>query len=282
MRKERKSIESGNCNLKRGFKRLLLIPSSGTSPPTDHILTDLAKLKKMDLMVPNHKYRTWPFVNGTKAAVEIIRKKEKHTRLFFITGKTKRGPNTLTLGRASNFQVLDKVDMRVESFRSIASFRSNTHYQLDNEPCLVFAGIDFKINPKYQVVRSLLEDTFRATSRNRTNLNDLERVISVVACEEKIYFRQYSIIIKCSSKVAPQVELSECGPYFELAVEQFLSASEKPKSKTLLNSEHEATLKNVNYNQSTGEFPLLHMSKQEIAKIALSKMKGSKRKSHLT
>jgi ribosome production factor 2 len=255
-----------------------VIPGHRTSQVLKDVLADLARLKGNDCKKFTRNNDINPFETGGEAPLEFFCNKNDCS-LFALATHTKKRPNNLILGRTFDFRLLDMVELGVEAFKPIKSFGGKADFQVGNKPCFVFAGQEFDTQPAYGMVKSMLLDMFRGKVVDSVNLKGLDHVISVVAAEGKILFRQYRLRMKKSGTKVPRVELEECGPAVDFSVRRHQDAPEdlmKEAMRTAL--EKKKKEKNVGFDTIEGKVGRLYMPRQEMDKIALKKAKGAKRK----
>jgi len=169
------------------------------------------------------------------------------------------------------------IELGITNFRPISSKDKQPGFA--SKPAFVFTGSDFVNNESVQKLGNIFLDMFRGHELNFLNLAGIDHVITLTAVEKQIFFRHYSISLKKSGSNVPRVELEEIGPSFDMTIRRtnfapadlIKQASQAPKSL------HIKKQKNVS-KTSIAKIGTVYPNAQDMTKIALHKMKGSKRK----
>lgn len=191
-----------------GPKKTLLLHGRKTSETIRNLVKDLFDLKKPDAMKMTRKNDITIFENSTP--VENFCKKSECS-LFVLASHSKKRPNNLVIGRTFDYQLLDMVELNVESYLGLKDF-ANSKITLGIKPCLTFAGPAWEQSAEMQSLRSVFVDLFHREKATAVRLQGLEHIISFTATNEgKILLRSYKVQLKKSGCRTPRIELEEIG-----------------------------------------------------------------------
>lgn len=150
-----------------------------------------------------------------------------------------------------------------------------------NIPCFVFAGQEFDLKPEYQTIKNLFLDIFTGFISDFINFSSLNPVISIVTCQQNLYFRQYSIDIKKVNSFMPLVELQESGPFIDFIVRRFQQTSNVIMRQALRINKY-TKICNISRNKVLGNIGRLHINLQDLYEASTANIKGTKRKQYFT
>uniref|UniRef100_A0A224XGQ7 Ribosome production factor 2 homolog n=1 Tax=Panstrongylus lignarius TaxID=156445 RepID=A0A224XGQ7_9HEMI len=235
-------------------------------------LRDLYRLKKPDALMLGGKHDILPFENTTQ--IEAFAKKYDSS-LFFFGTHTKKRPNNLVLGRLYDNQILDMVELGIDHYQGLNNFDAEK-ITTGLKPCLIFAGPNFEQNPELNRIQNLLIDLFQRENANSVRLQGLEQIIMFTAADNKIFMRNYRILLKKSGFRTPRIELTEIGPSIDFNIRRMKLASEdffksaciKPKELKVKKK------KNISRDAFGTKLGRVHVKQQDIHKLQTRKMKG--------
>lgn len=262
-------------------KRALILFGNKTSQTVKDILTDIHKLKGTDCLKFSRKNdEVKPFEPGGEVALEQHGSRG-NCSLFALGSNTKKRPNNMVLGRMYDFRLYDMIEFGVHNYSPIKSFGGAADSQLGNKPSFIFVGEAFENDPVLRQVRSLLLDYFRGQQIESINLKGLDRCILVTYLpgdQKQVLFRQYSVKYKKSGTRVPRVDLIEMGPSMDLEIRRTrqppVDLEQEAMKQPKLTKKKE---KNVGTDVLEGKVGRIYMPKQDVASMALRKMKGLKR-----
>lgn len=199
--------------------------------------------------------------------------------LFVFGSTSKKRPNNLILGRLYEHELLDMVELGINSFKGLNDFH-NEKIGTCVKPCLIFNGPKWKQTEELRRLKSLLVDTFHREKIERIRLQGIEHVISFTASEDMtVYMRSYKILLKKSGLKTPRIALSEIGPAMNFTIRRtkiaseslFKQATKQPKQLKV------RTKKNITRDGLGNKHGRVHVGKQNIKTIQTRKVKGLKK-----
>ncbi|KAK7865821.1 hypothetical protein R5R35_001279 [Gryllus longicercus] len=253
-------------------KRTLFLRGPKSSQTVVECMKDFCRLKKPHGTFLNRKTDWRPFEDVSK--LEFFSKKYDSS-LFMFASHNKKRPNNLIIGRTYDHQLLDMIELGVNNFKNIETFKTEK-VSYGTKPCLLFCGDEFEYNFEYQRLKSLLIDLFQYEVMEFVRLQGIQHVIMFTATKDTIYMRSYRILFKKSGSRTPRVELEEIGPSLDFNMRRTKLASEdlyklackKPKELKV------KKVKNIDTNPLGTTHGRIHIPKQNINKLQTRKMKG--------
>lgn len=232
-----------------------------------------------------------PFEPGGEVQLELLSSRN-NCSLFALGSHSKKRPHNLTFGRMYDFRLYDAIEFGIVSFSPVKQFDAATFAQLGNKPAFIFVGEQFESDAELKQTKSMMLDFFRGRQVESINLKGLDRVIFVThhtsqnisnagdttSGKKIVVFRQYAVKYKKSGTRIPRVELLEMGPRLDLEVRRTKEApvdvekEAKQRPKVVAKKQ-----KNVSDDGMDGKVGRIYMPKQDVEKLALQKMKGTKR-----
>jgi len=233
---------------------------------------------KSDAGDPKRKDDFLPF-EDIQPIERLCRKND--ASLFAVTTNNKKRPNNVVLGRLYNHQLLDMVEMGVEDFKSLMSFK-NGKVSVDNKPCLMFSGIGFSESSELMCLKSILIDFFKGPEATQVNLAGFELAMQFVSYDDKVLMRCYKIKMVKSGTASPRVELEEIGPSVSLVLRRTKISSDdllklactKPKALKA------KTKKNISRTALGTTLGRVHMQKQDYGALQTRKTPAIKKAKH--
>jgi len=269
-------LESREPKIYENTKTALFFKGGNTSQTVSHALKEIHTLKKPHATIYSKKNATRPFED--QSTVEFFSKKTDSS-LFMYGCHSKKRPDNIVIGRLFDGQVLDMAEFGISKFVSMKEFQSPKP-SLGIKPALVFSGDLFEESEDSRRIKNLLIDFFRGPSVDNVSLEGLEHVISIHGADEKVYIRNFRVIMKKSGSKTPRIELDSVGPSLDLSLRRTRLASEdlfkralrkpvtaKPKKK-----------KNISRDELGNKLGRIHMQTQNFEKLQARKLKGLKRK----
>ena len=145
--------------------------------------------------------------------------------MFIFASHNKKRPNNLVLGRMYDEHVLDMIELGVDNYQGLSSFK-NDKIAFGIKPCLLFAGDLFESNLDYVRMKNLLVDLFHRETVESINLKGIEHVLMFTAADNKILMRSYKIKMENLGLKTPRVALEEIGPRADFTLRRTQIASE--------------------------------------------------------
>lgn len=269
-RKGKLYLENKKPKVQENAKSAIFVRGSTASEVVLKAMKDCCLLKKPHGIFLNRKNEMRPFEDPL--SLEFFSKKNDAS-LFMFGSHNKKRPHNLIIGRMHDYHVLDMFEFGVESFQPLAEFEG-PKIPIGTKPVLLFAGEAFETEPDYQRLKNLFLDFFRGQEINCVRLQGLEHVITFIAVENKIYWRNYRILMKKSGSKIPRIELVEMGPYMNLSVRRTKLASENMFKFAKKQSVLKPKKKNVKQTALGSTVGRIHMKKQDFGKLQTRKMKS--------
>lgn len=261
------------------LKPAVLLHGGKTSAVLKDVLTDLSTLRSGECVKLTRKNEgVRPFEAGGETSLEFFCRKAS-AGVFAVGTHSKKRPHNLTLGRLFDGHVYDLVELGVDGYRPIRAFGgAAAHAALFSKPCMVFLGDAFETEPKMRQLKNVLVDFFRGRVVKALNLQGVDRVIVVAdAGNGRALFRQCVIRYKRSGTALPKIELTEAGPHMDLTVRRTRDAPPDVAREARQQAPAPKKQKNTRDDPLLGKMGRLYMPQQDVAGIALTKMKGLKR-----
>lgn len=266
-------------------KKLMLLHGSKTSAVVKDVLTDLHALKRPEnnsVKLTHKNSSILPFEAGGETALEFLSQKTDCS-VFAFGSHSKKRPHNLVIGRMFDHHVYDMVELGIERHVSITKLGGGGKYapQVGSKPCLAFIGGEFESRPELALVKSILLDTFRGAEVDCLNLAGLDRAFVVVAVDDKIFLRHCAIRLKKSGTTIPAIQLIPAGPMIDFCLRRWRHAGDELQKEAMKSGasllKKRTKEKNVSTDILDGKVGRIYVPKQEVATMALAKMKGAKR-----
>lgn len=279
--RSKRALEDRSPKTWENAKRVLCLKGPKASHIVNQILKEVQMLKKPDARMMTKRNVTRPFEDISM--LEFLCKKNDSS-LFLFGSHTKKRPNNLVFGRMFDWSILDMIEFGVnpKTFKSIKSLIPSRSggIRSNGKPMFVFIG-DWAATPALKTAQNLLLDFFRGEIMEEINLKALDHVIVCTAYEKKfIFFRHYCVRFKKSGSKVPRVELVSYGPSMDLVIRRFKTAPIVVQYHSMRKPKRKAAWKRKNQEQGDMDSSLgrLHLSRQEMKKLQLRKMKGLKKR----
>jgi len=261
--------------IRENDKKALIIHGNKTTPVIREVMEYLYNLKKPLAMHMrwHHPYHLFEDVT----AVEGFAKKYDSSLFLFGTNQKKR-PNTLIFGRMYDHQLLDMFELRVTNYVPASEFKQPAPLY-GCKPCLVLQGTLFESDDEMKRLGNLMVDWFRGPKVPQIRLQGLETIITFTAVENKLLFRVYRTQLKKSATKTPRVELVECGPSIDFALDRKQLASDSLyKTATKVPAQLRIKpKKNVSQDVFGTTHARIHLGRQDVGRIQTRKVKALKK-----
>jgi len=255
-------------------KGSIFVRGEKTSQIITNVLKDLYTLKKPHSVFYNKKNKIRPFEDPS--SIEFFSQKTDSSLFAFGTHSKKR-PHNLVLGRLFDHQILDMIELGITNFRPISNKDKQPGF--GSKPAFIFIGSEFANNESVIKLGNIILDMFRGHQLDFLNLAGIDHVIILTSFQDIIYFRHYHIALKKSGSNLPRVELEEIGPCFDMTIRRTRFASPDLMKQTYQQTKQLQPVKKKNISKtSVATIGRVHPKAQDMTKIALHKMKGTKRK----
>lgn len=267
---------SRESKIEENAKRIMLIRGGKTSEIVTQALRDIHAIKKPNATMFHRKNILRPFEDQT--SLEFFSQRNDASLLVFGSHSKKR-PHNLVLGCFYDHHVLDMIELGIERFLPISSFKADK-VTAGTKPCVMFTGEEFENKHEYRRLKTMLLDMWRGEKIENVRLQGLEHIIQVTACEGKVYFRSYRSVLKKSGLKTPRVEVEEIGPSFDFEVRRTHLATESLYKESLRKPKaaKPRTKKNIGHDTFGTKTGRIHMQKQDLGNLQTRKMKGLKKR----
>lgn len=262
-------------------KKTLLLKGPKSSELVQKLIRDLYTLKKPDAKLFTKRNLTRPFED--QSSLEYLCK-ANDSSLFSYVSHTKKRPQNMVLGRMFDFQVLDMIEFGIEAstFKSMADFEGKRKavVRTGSKPMFVFKGSGFDTSPDLVLLKSLMLDYFRGEVLTKMNIAGLDRLVVCTSLKGKVYFRHYGILLKNSGTATPNVQLELVGPSMDLTIRRTRSAPTDLQKLAMQTPRGMRSIKRKNMERGLfgDKMARVHLGRQNLDEIALSKMKGLKKR----
>ncbi|GLB40440.1 putative brix [Lyophyllum shimeji] len=288
----------------------IFVKGTHTGETLNCVMRDLMALKRPNAISFSKKNPIHPFDSTSTSIQSLEFWAGKNDASMFLVGQTtKKRPNGLTFVRMYNSQVLDMMEVGVDSWAGMDSFKTRKSTP-GHKPMMHFASELFDTHPRYIQVKSMLMDFFNGEVVDSICLPGLEHVISVtcaptpaslnnasastntnpsasedVSSLPKIHIRTYTTRLLSSGTRIPRVELEPMGPSLDLSLrrhqpadpELWKQAMKRPKLKKAdIESGLGKKRKNLQVDEMGDLRGQVHIAKQDLSKLQTRKMKGLK------
>ncbi|KAG9508766.1 Ribosome production factor 2-like protein, partial [Fragariocoptes setiger] len=218
----RKFTKLAEPALVEGDKTTLYIRGYTGNKLTTNVMKDIYSLQKPLSSFLNRKNVIIPFDDAS--TIEYLCQKNE-SPLFMFSAHSKKRPNNLVMGRTFGGQILDMIELGIDSYKSISEFK-NLKISLGSKPVLVFAGEAFETEYDMIRIKNLLNDFFCGPKPTSIRVAGIEHTIQFIAHGGKIHMRVYLVEQKKTGSSSKSiVELTEMGPRLELSVRRTRIAS---------------------------------------------------------
>ncbi|KAG1362352.1 ribosome production factor 2 [Cocos nucifera] len=279
----KRALEKRAPKLVENGKKTLILHGTKTSNMLNSVLTQIYHLKRDSAIKYTKKNENIrPFESGGETSLEFFSLKTDCS-LFVFGSHSKKRPNNLVLGRMYDHHVYDLVEVGVENFKPIESFKYDKKVtpQIGSKPFFAFIGEGFESVEELKHLKEVLLDLFRGEVVENLNLAGIDRVFVCTAISSTtVFFMHCALRLKRSGTSVPRMELVEVGPSMDLVVrrhrlpndslkkEAMKTASDQPKKK----------IKNVSSDVVQGKIGKIYIPDQQVGNMPLSSdIKGLKR-----
>uniref|UniRef100_A0AC35TTS3 Ribosome production factor 2 homolog n=1 Tax=Rhabditophanes sp. KR3021 TaxID=114890 RepID=A0AC35TTS3_9BILA len=198
--------------------------------------------------------------------------------LFVFGLNSKKRPNTLTVGRMFDHNLLDMIELQITNYVASETFKQ-PRPALGVKPVLVLEGGEFESDETMKRVGNVFVDMFRGPVVPQVRLQGLDTIIQITSVGKKIMFRTYcATLLKAASKT-PRVELTEIGPRIDFEVTRNKLANPSLWRESL-KVPKELTVKpkkNTETDVFGTKMARVHVGRQHINTIQIRKVKALKK-----
>ncbi|KAE8022353.1 hypothetical protein FH972_008157 [Carpinus fangiana] len=281
--KARRALEKRAPKLVETGKKTLILHGTKTSGVLNAVLTEIFHMKKGSAVKFSRKNENIkPFESGGETSLEFFLNRTDCS-IFVFGSQLKKRPDNLVIGRAYDHHIYDLVEVGVENFKPMESFKYDKKLasQIGSKPLIAFIGEGFENVEELKHLKEVLLDLLRGEVIENLNLVGVDRAYVCTAISSNMVFLSHcGLRLKKSGTKVPRMELEEVGPSMDLVVrrhrlpndslqeEAMKTTREKPKKK----------VKNVSKDTIEGKIGKIYMPDQKVGDVALPNIaKGVKR-----
>ena len=255
-------------------KQALFLRSTTCSGLINDLMHDLHDLKKPDASFLSRKNEIRPFETASAASLEFLAQKADAS-FVFIGSSTKKRPDRLTMVRLFDGQILDQIELAIESFESLTKDQK-TKCSLGVRHTWIFQG-DAWEEEKLKGLQEMLLDCFHHRENEPIRLEDLETCIVCTAnIDGSIHLRVFKIEGRKEG-----VELALMGPSLAFRIDRCMWASPELRQTALRQAKTDVNIpkkrKNIERDELGGKYGRVHVGKQDLGKLQTRKMKALKK-----
>jgi ribosome production factor 2 len=262
-------------------KKCMFIKGGRTSQVTKQAEIDLAMIKAPHVKkLTRNNDGIRPFED--QSSLEFLCQKND-TSLFAFASKTKKRPHALTLGRTFDWQVLDMFEFNIneKTFKSVKDLAGDKQLKpvihIGSKPALLFNGEEFEHDVDFIAMKNFFIDFFKGDVMQKINLASVDHVITFTSCGKMVYFRHYAIALRKNPENPdmPQVVLEEYGPRMDMTFSRRTGAVEdvQKQAREQPKDVNPRKRKNVSKGLVGAKLGRIHMQRQNLAEMALRKLK---------
>lgn len=296
--RSKRHLESTEAKAIENEKQAIFVRGSQVSEKVKTVMKDLYALKAPNAINFSKKNPIHPFESQGLQSLSFFSQKNDAS-LFVVGQHSKKRPDNLVFARCFAGEVMDMVEMGVESvvgMKDIKTPKSTPgHRQL-----MVFQSPLFSTHPTYQLIKSMLLDFFNGHALESIPLMGLEGVICVsagpmastsdAAPDAKevlplVHLRVFTLKLLATPTRLPKVQLIPMGPSIDFSIRrtqfgapEILSlAYKRPKlDKKDVEKGLGKKRKNIETDDMGDLVGRIHLGKQDLSNLQVRKMKGLK------
>lgn len=276
-------MDDRSPKLVENTKQAIFIKGVSSNLVTQQTMADLMTLKKPDAQsFAKNNNKILPFEDPS--SIEFFSEKNDAS-LFVVGSHSKKRPNNLVLARTFDHQVLDMVEIGVESPKFLSDFK-NVKCNVGMRPLMLFSGPLFESHPSFRHLKSYFMDFYRGREIQTIDAVSLQHVMVFSHADSPdtsilpaIHMRVYLIRAHKSGQKLPRVELEEMGPRLDFRVRRMQEADEGAMKMALKRPTKQVakTKKNIGTDLMGDKVAQIHLGKQNLDTMQTRKFKGLKR-----
>ncbi|XP_062117516.1 ribosome production factor 2 homolog [Humulus lupulus] len=281
--KTRRELEKRAPKLVETGKKTLILHGSKTSGVLNSVLTQIYHLKKESSVRFSRKNgEVRPFESGGETALEFFSQKTDCS-MFVFGSHSKKRPDNLVLGRFYDHHIYDLIEVGVENFKPMESFKYDAKLapKAGSKPFIAFIGEGFDSVEELRHLKEVLLDLLRGEVIENINIAGIDRAyVCTATSSNKVFLTHCALRLKKSGTVVPRMELVEIGPSMDLVVRRHRLPNEGLKKEAMrtLKDQAKKKVKNVSQDIIDGRIGKVYIPDQKVGETALPyKAKGVKR-----
>ena len=107
---------------------------------------------------------------------------DKYDAGFVLFGShNKKRPNNMIISRMYNHNLLDLLEVGIDSVKTMVEFKETCHIEIGQQPILIFQGDPFDLSERHIKFKNMMIDFFRIKHLKSTNILATQRIIAFTA-----------------------------------------------------------------------------------------------------
>lgn len=279
----RRELEKRAPKLVENGKKTLILHGTKTSGVLNEVLKEIYHLKKGKAVKFSRKNENIkPFENGGETSLEFFSMKTDCS-IFVYGSHSKKRPDNLVIGRTYDHHIYDLVEVGVENFKPMESFKYDKKLAplIGSKPMIAFVGEGFENVEELKHFKEVLLDLLRGEVVENLNLVGLDRVyVCTAISSNRVFLSHCGLRLKKSGTKVPRMELVEVGPSMDLVVRRHRLPNDSLKKAAMKTARDQPKkkVKNVGDDAVEGKIGKIYIPDQKVGEMAvIDKSKGVKR-----
>uniref|UniRef100_A0A2P2JD42 Ribosome production factor 2 homolog n=1 Tax=Rhizophora mucronata TaxID=61149 RepID=A0A2P2JD42_RHIMU len=279
----KRELEKRAPKLVETGKKTLILQGTKTSNVLNSVLTDFYHLKRDRAVRYTRKNdNIRPFESGGETSLEKFSQKTDCS-IFLYGSTSKKRPDNLVIGRMYDYHTYDLVEVAVENFKSIGSFKYDKKVapQPGSKPFIAFIGEGFDNVDELKHLKEILLDLLRGEVVENLNLAGLDRAyVCTAVSSNRVFLTHCALKLKKSGTIVPRLELVEVGPSMDFVVRRHRLPNESLMKEAMKTAKDRTKkkIKNVSDDAVQGKYGKIYIPDQKVGSVTLpNKAKGVKR-----
>lgn len=273
--KARREVEKRAPKLVETGKKTLLLQGTKTSAVLNSVLTELYQLKKGSAVRYTRKNENVrPFESGGETSLEFFSLKTDCS-IFVYGSHAKKRPDNLVIGRMYDHHIYDLVEVGVENFKSIESFKYDKKKlapRVGSKPFIAFIGEGFENVEELKHLKEVLLDLLRGEVIETLNLAGIDHAyVCTAVSSNRVFFTHCALQLKKSGSVVPRMELVEVGPSMDFVVRRHRLPNDSLRKVAMRAPKelHQKKVKNVSQDAIEGKIGKIYIPDQQVGAVAI-------------
>ena len=280
--KVKKMLEKKESILQNDPKHTVFMRGNNCSQVTQDAMKELHKMRDLNISkcLMQKKNEIYPFEDVSR----LERVADRHDAAFVIFGShNKERQHNMIFNRMFNHQVLDMIEVGVDSCTTMQTFGNIESIEIGQQPILIFQGEVFDLSQNHIRFKNMMLDLFRIKHLRNINILIAQRIIVFTAktMDGSILMQQFESG-KINEGLAGEgkIETKEIGPKIGMTIRRvrhpdndaWKAATKVFKSKKRALDKKRNISKNE-LGQTIGKAFIQH---QDLGTLALKKVKRKK------
>ncbi|XP_062168221.1 ribosome production factor 2 homolog [Alnus glutinosa] len=279
----RRALEKRAPKLVETGKKTLILHGTKTSGVLNAVLTEIYHMKRGSSVKFSRKNENIkPFESGGETSLEFLSQRTDCS-IFVFGSHSKKRPNNLVMGRTYDHHIYDLVEVGVENFRPIESFKYDKKLapQIGSKPLIAFIGEAFENVEELKHLKEVLLDLLRGEVVENLNLVGVDHAyVCTAISSNRVFLSHCGLRLKKSGTKVPRMELEEVGPSMDFVVRRHRLPNDSLRKEAMKTTREQPKkkVKNVSKDEIQGKIGKIYMPDQKVGDVALPNLaKGVKR-----